>query len=313
VKSHQPGATRAGPTAVGFLSILLWGTSIAVARLAMGQTGALRGALIMTLASGVVGSVILMSRRTERAKLATLPWRYWVICGGLFVLYTVGYNLGIGLARDEQQLLVFGMLNYLWPVLTVAFSVPLLKRRARLWLVPGLAMAVAGIILAFAARPGAALTVRGIVDDVVASPGIYLLGLGCGITWGLFSNLGRKIVGAHEANPVPLLFLAAGVAFLALYCAGAFPAPAAAGRLSAVGIVALCYRALVVDLLAYALWDAAMRRGNQLLVAAASFSTPLLSTAAISLLLGVRPGGLFWAACALLAGGAALSHAGVRE
>ena len=67
----------------------------------------------------------------------------------------------------------------------------------------------------------------------------------------------------------------------------------------------------MVDLLAYVLWDAAMRRGDQLLVAAASFLTPLLSTACVSLVLGVRPGGLFWIACLLLAAGAALSRVSV--
>jgi drug/metabolite transporter (DMT)-like permease len=68
-----------------------------------------------------------------------------------------------------------------------------------------------------------------------------------------------------------------------------------------------------VDLLAYALWDAAMRRGDQILVAAISFLTPLLSTACITLVLGVRPGGLFWTACLLLTAGAGISRVSVKE
>jgi drug/metabolite transporter (DMT)-like permease len=308
-------AARTGPTAAGFLSILLWGTSIAVGRLAMGEAGLMRGALLMALCSGVVGSILLLARRAERAKLRTLPRLYWWVCGGLFVLYTVAYNLGIGLARDGRQVLVFGMLNYLWPVLTVAFSTLIFHRRARFWLVPGLLMAGVGIFLAFVSRPDASLTLSGILLDVAAAPGIYLLGLACGISWALFSNLGKRIAGANTANPVPLFFLASGLVFLALFLAGAFPSAVpgtGAHRMSGAGIAALAYRALIVDLLAYVLWDAAMRRGDQLLVAAASFCTPLLSTACISLLLGVRPGVVFWAACILLAAGAALSHAGVR-
>jgi drug/metabolite transporter (DMT)-like permease len=309
-------AAKTGPTAAGFLSILLWGTSIAVGRLAMGEVGLLRAALFMTLGSGIFGSIILLARRDERTKLRTLPPVYWWACGGLFVLYTVAYNLGIGLARDGRQVLVFGMLNYLWPVLTVAFSALIFRRRARLWLLPGLILASAGIFLAFASRPEASLTLSGVCADVMAAPGIYLLGLLCGVSWGLFSNLGKKIAGANQANPVPLLFLASGVVFLILNLSGAFPSVARSfgdARWTTAGIAALAYRALIVDLLAYVLWDAAMRRGDQLLVASASFSTPLLSTACITLLLGVRPGGVFWIACVLLAAGAALSHAGVRE
>jgi drug/metabolite transporter (DMT)-like permease len=305
---------KSGPTAAGFLSILLWGTSIAVARLAMGEIGVMSGALLMALGSGVVGSILLLSRRQERAKLRALPPLYWAVCGGLFVLYTVAYNLGIGLARDSRQLLVFSMLNYLWPVLTVVFSVLIFQRRVRPWLIPGLLLAGAGIVLAFASRPDASLTVRDILSDCLVSPGIYLLGLACGVSWGLFSNLGKKIAGASQANPVPLFFLASGLVFLVLFLAGAFPPSAAAppAHWTTAGIFALVYRALVVDLLAYVLWDVSMRRGNQLLVASASFSTPLLSTACVSLLLSVRPGPVFWAACVLLAAGAALSHAGVR-
>ncbi len=79
------------------------------------------------------------------------------------------------------------------------------------------------------------------------------------------------------------------------------------------GIAALAYRALVVDLRAYVCWDAAMRRGNQILAAAASFLTPVLSTAAIAVVLGTPPGWLFWAACALSVCGAAVCRLSILE
>ena len=284
----------------------------------MGEVGLLRGAMIMALASGSLGTAMLLVRRGELQKLRTLPALYWPACGGLFVLYTLAFNLGVGLARDGRQLLVFGMLNYLWPVLTVLFSALLFRRRVRAWIVPGLLLATAGVVLAFLSRPAAAagVTLRGILADSMAAPGVYLLGLVCAVSWGLYSNLGRKIADANTANPVPLLFLAAGAVFFALILLGAFPAVEAgraAARWSAASIATLAYRALVVDLVAYILWDVAMRRGDQLLVAVASFCTPLLSTACVSLVLGVRPGGLFWIACLLLAGGAALSRVSVRS
>jgi drug/metabolite transporter (DMT)-like permease len=304
-------------TTLGFLSILLWGTSIAVGRYAIGQVGFLRGPMIMSLASGVIGSVFIFARRRERAGLRTLPPSYWVVCGGLFVLYSVAYNLGIGLARDGRQILVFGMLNYLWPVLTVVFSTLIFKRRASVWLGLGILAALAGIVLAFLSRPSSepVLSFRAVLADIAADPVVYLLGLLCGAAWGLYSNLGRKMVGDHEANPVPVLFLATGAVFSVLFLSGAFPGAGAgrAGAMSAAGIATMAYRAVFVDLLAYALWDAAMRRGDQILVAAISFLTPLLSTACITLVLGVRPGPLFWTACLLLTAGAAVSRASVRD
>jgi drug/metabolite transporter (DMT)-like permease len=320
-----------GATGSGFVAIALWGTSIAVGRLIMGEVGLLLGPLIISIASGTVGTAILVLRPGERAKLRSLPPRYWAVCGSLFVVYNVAYNLGVGLASDGRQLLVFGMLNYLWPVLTVLLSALIFHRRVRPWLALGLSLALGGIALAFLARPpGAAgaglaaglpmgLSFRGVLADVAAHPLVYGLGLCCGIAWALYSNLGKLIAGANEADPVPLLFLGTSLVYLTLYLAGAFPGQgslAAAGPAAAtwtlVGIGALLYRALVVDLLAYVLWDRAMRRGDQLLVAAGSFFTPLLSTACVALALGVRPGSLFWIAGLLLVAGAAISRFSVH-
>jgi drug/metabolite transporter (DMT)-like permease len=309
-------APRSRSTAAGFLSILLWGTSIAVGRFAIGEVGLLRGPLIMSLTSGIIGTALLLSRRAERKKLRSLPAAYWPVCGGLFVLYTLAYNLGVGLARDGRQVLAFAVLNYLWPVLTVVFSALIFRRRARVWLALGLLLATAGIVLAFVSRSSGAapLTLGGILADFSSSPAVYFLGLFCGVSWALYSNLGRKIAGANDANPVPLLFLATGAVFLSLFLAGAFPAEGGreAVHWSAAAIASLAYRSLAVDLLAYIFWDAAMRRGDQLLVAVVSFGTPLLSTACISLILGVRPGWLFWLACFLLTAGAAVSRLSVR-
>ena len=308
---------RQRATTLGFLSVLLWGTSIAVGRFAIGQVGFLRGPMIMSLASGVIGAAFIFSRSKERAGLRTLPASYWAVCGGLFVLYSVAYNLGIGLARDGRQILVFGMLNYLWPVLTVVFSTLIFRRRVSFWLGPGVLAALAGIVLAFLSRPSSepVLSVRAVLADVAGSPVVYLLGLLCGVAWALYSNLGKKMVGDHEANPVPVLFLATGVVFFALFASGAFPGAGAGrtGTMSLSGIATMAYRAVFVDLLAYALWDAAMRRGDQILVAVASFLTPLLSTACIALVLGVRPGWLFWMACLLLTAGAGISRVSVTE
>ena len=80
----QDAPRRQRATTLGFLSVLLWGSSIAVGRFAIGQVGFLRGPMIMSLASGVIGSVVLFSRRRERALLRTLPASYWAACGGLF-------------------------------------------------------------------------------------------------------------------------------------------------------------------------------------------------------------------------------------
>ncbi len=306
----------AGATTRGFVAIFFWGTSIVAGRLIMGSLGLLRGPLAATLVSGVLGSIFVLSRRESRRALRGLGARYWLACGVLFVSYLVAYNLGTGLAAGGRQLLAFNVLNYLWPMTTLVFSAAFSRSRVRWWIAPGIAAGLAGTVLALwsqqAGSPGAEAAFAGGRSLLV-----YGLGLYCGIAWGLYSALGRRLVGQSAANPVPLLFLATAAvyALLAALGVGAEPAAAAAQRAmpTPAGIAAFLWRALVVDLLSYAFWDAAMRRGNQVLAAAASFLTPILSSACIALVLGVSPGWRFWLAALLAVGGAAVCRVSVRE
>jgi drug/metabolite transporter (DMT)-like permease len=305
-------------TGLGFLAILLWSTSIAVGRLVMAEVGAFLGPFLLTLASGAVGTVVIMVTPGGRARLSGLPRRYWVVCGGLFVLYMLSYNLGIALAADRRQVLAFGILNYLWPVLTLVFSAAVSRLRVRPWLAAGVLLAVAGIALAMLSRQEAGRDgLAGFLADVRSNPLVYVLGLVCGVSWGLYSALGRELAGGSDANPVPVLFLCTALVYGVLLAAGAQRAlgrpPRPVASWGAAAVAALAWRALIADLLSYVCWDAAMRRGNQILAAAASFLTPLLSTACIAVVLGVAPGWRFWAACGLLVTGAAVSRLSVAD
>ena len=302
----------AGATTRGFVAIFFWGTSIVAGRLIMGSLGLLRGPLAATLVSGVLGSVLVLARRESRHALRGLGTRYWLACGSLFVSYLVAYNLGTGLAAGGRQLLAFNVLNYLWPMTTLVFSAAFSRSRVRWWIVPGIAAGLAGTVLALWSQHASPAGV-----ETALAPGrslaVYGLGLYCGIAWGLYSALGRRLVGQSAANPVPLLFLATAAVYAVLIALGVASVPAGAAAAAPASIAAFLWRALVVDLLSYAFWDAAMRHGNQVLAAAASFLTPILSSACIALVLGVSPGWRFWVAALLAVGGAAVCRISVLE
>jgi drug/metabolite transporter (DMT)-like permease len=319
------GAAHRGATVQGLSAVLIWGTSIAATRLIADWMGPLRGPVLSLALSGAVGSILLLGRAAERRKLLLVPARYWIVCGGLFVFYLLCYNLGVGLARDGREVLVFGVLNHLWPSLTLAFAAAMSRGRVRWWIAPGLAAAIAGTVLAVATRPaagGAALSgLAAAAAAVLSRPTVLVLGLSCGVSWALYSALARRLAGSIEANPVPLLLLASAAALAILGLVGprlglpavSLAAPAGRSGRSAAGVAAFLWRALVVDLAAYAFWDTAMRRGNQVLVAAASFVTPLLSAAAVAVAVGVDPGWRLWAASALVVAAAATCWSAVRD
>jgi drug/metabolite transporter (DMT)-like permease len=68
-------------------------------------------------------------------------------CGSLFVLYTTLLYLAVGAAGTRQQVLEIGILNYLWPALTIVLSLFLLDHHACWGLVPGTLLSVLGVVM----------------------------------------------------------------------------------------------------------------------------------------------------------------------
>ena len=77
--------------------------------------------------------------------------------------------------------------------------------------------------------------------------------------------------------------------------------------------IELVYMALFPAMLAYVLWDIAVRNGEIILIASLSYLTPLLSTLVSALVLQVRPGIGLWFGALLVMGGALLSKISIRE
>jgi drug/metabolite transporter (DMT)-like permease len=89
-----------------------------------------------------------------------------------------------------------------------------------------------------------------------------------------------------------------------------FPEPL---RWTSLVAVELTYMALLPTLLAYGMWDRAMRKGHVTLVVACSYAIPVLSTLSSALYLRVTVAWSVWVACALVALGAFVSHLSVRD
>jgi len=291
-------------TALGFVAIVFWSTSIAFSRSLTEALGPVTASAAVFLTSGALGCACLALTRGGFGRVRALPVRYLLGCGILFVLYEVCLYMAIGLSADRTQVLGVGIINYLWPGLTLVLSIPILRKKASVTLLPGAVMAFAGVVLAMG---------QGGLRDLLSGPGIshsnfvsYMFALGAAITWALYSNLVRRWGG--EGGAVPVFLLATGLVLAAVRLGAAEHshwAPRA--------VLELLFVALVPSLLAYAFWDRAMRKGKIILVASFSHLTPLLSTLVSWAYLGVRPGPTLWIACALVMAGAVICRLSVKD
>jgi drug/metabolite transporter (DMT)-like permease len=125
------------------------------------------------------------------------------------------------------------------------------------------------------------------------------------VAWAAYSNLTRRWAGDRDDGGVAV-FMPATALVLGLLAA-MLDEPRAWGARSAAEALLLG----AATFAGYTLWDAAMRRGDLVLVAAASYLTPLVSTIVSCLYLAVAPGARLWIGCAFLVLGSLLSRRSV--
>ena len=293
-----------GATAMGLAAVVLWGSSVAFIRTVSEQVGPFSTAAFTYLFAGVVSLGAAGLAPGGLGRFRDLPRKYLWGCGGLFVAYTACFYLTVGLAADRSQVLEVGLINYLWPSLTLLLAVPLQGHRARWFLLPGMLVATAGVVVATSQQGG--LSLAGFAANAQANWVPYGLALAAAITWALYSNLARRWGG--EGGGVPLFLLASGLALLPLrlvFGESSLWSPRAVGE--------FLYLGLFTTVAAYGFWDHAMRKGDMVLVAAFSYFTPLFSTLVSVIWLDVTPGAAIWVACALVIAGALTCRLAVVE
>lgn len=290
----------------GLGAILIWSTSIALARSVTEQVGPLTAASSVHLIGGTF--FVLQQFFFQKGlihQVLRLPVRYLLGCGTLFVVYMLALFLAVGLAADRSQVLEIGLLNYLWPALTLIFSLFLLNKKVSLLLAPGTVLAFMGLFLVL--TPGQSLSTAFILANVTNNPVAYALGLVAALSWALYSNLTRRWAGPKSSGGVAVFLPATGIILLMLRLLSVEES----SWNMRVGLEVVFMGAATA--IAYALWDLAMRKGDLVFVAACSYLTPVLSTLLSCIYLRVVAGFSLWLGCFLIAGGSLLSWAAVSD
>ena len=292
-------------TAGGVGAIFLWSTTVAVARSLSEQVGPVTAGAGVTCVASIAGLSSLLGSNRRRQRILDLPVRYLVGCGALFVGYMLALFLAIGWAKNRQQVLEVGLLNYLWPALTLLLSLPLLRKKANWILVPGTLLALTGVVLV--STQGGAISWQSLSRNVANNPAAYSLAIAAAVCWAVYSNLARKWAGNRQEGAVALFLPVTALVLLLTSCLLDEPR-AWTGRPMAEAVFLG-----IATYIAYTLWDNAMRRGNITMVAAISYLTPLFSTIVSCLYLDVTPGIALWVGCGVLTLGSFLSWQSISD
>lgn len=299
LRSLIPTSPARAGNAAGVLAILLWSSTVGLFRSIGEALGPVGGPAVIFTISGVL--VVLFAGIPA---IRTIDRRYLLVCGPLFVAYEISLALSIGYAHDRSQAMEVGMINYLWPSLTMLFAVLLHQQSASLrLLVPGLVLAFLGIVSVM--KGNDAFSASRLTENFADNPLAYALAFLAAFLWAAYSVLSRRYGNGKSA--VGLFLLAtAGVLWLRYFQSNQ---PPIHFSLSA-AVETMVLGAFTAT--AYSAWNFGIQRGSIGLLAALSYFTPVLSSCLASVWLGVTPSLAFWLGVAMVTAGSFMSWGATR-
>ncbi|MGQ7745513.1 aromatic amino acid DMT transporter YddG [Pectobacterium brasiliense] len=279
-------------TLTGLLAIVLWSTSVGLIRSLTEALDPIGGAAMIYSTSTLC---LLAFYGFPRIK--TLPRVYLFAGGAMFVCYEIFLSLSIGLADSRMQAIEIGMINYLWPSLTVFFSLFINQQKSRFLLWPGLALSLGGIV--WIMKGESDWTPELLWNNILANPLAYSLAFSAALTWALYCNITRRY--GQGKSGVSLFFF---IASLVLWVQYAFSAEGAIS-LTLPSSLQLLFMGTSTAL-AYSVWNIGIQHGNLTLLATASYFTPVLSTLLAALWLNITPAISFWQGVVMVTAGSLL-------
>jgi drug/metabolite transporter (DMT)-like permease len=271
-------------TLIGLTAILMW-SLLAVLTVASGTMPAFQLAA-MTFAIGALVGFLTFIGRPQAMRALRQPLVAWAVgVGGLFGYHAL-YFLALRFAPPAEA----GLLNYLWPLLIVLFSSLLPGERLAPHHVIGAVLGLAGTVLLFAGN-GAGHFAPGEIPGLIAA-------FVAAFVWASYSVMSRRL----KAVPTDAV---AGFCLATALLAGFVHGLVETTVWPATGLQWLAVVGLGIGPVgaAFYAWDVGMKHGDIRVLGAASYATPLLSTAFLILVGYAQPSATIGLAALLIAGG----------
>ena len=301
-------------TAVGLMAIGLWSFMTGLVRVVADGFGPTLGSsLIYTC------GVMLLLVFHRPAPLSRYPRRYLIVGGLLFVFYESAISLSIGLASTAESSVEVSLVNYLWPTMMVLLTAAVFgagkaegmdgaepagkgggRGRAMLRVLPGAIVATAGVVLAVGGNSGLDWGLA--AGHIASNPLPYLLAFAGASAWSVYAVFTPAMAKGVDGTSVFFPLVAVALWIIHFTSGEGWPAmmPPVQSWLAVLGASAAIAGG-------YACWGYGILHGSMTTLAMASYATPVLTTAASAVLLGLSLSLSFWCGALLVAAGSVLN------
>ncbi|MFO1032687.1 MAG: EamA family transporter [Hyphomicrobiales bacterium] len=279
---------KARATLIGFTAVLMWAVLALLSALS-GQIPPFQLAAMTFLVGGLVGPLSWVFR-PQAARALRQDWKAWAVgVGGLF-----GYHFVYFSAIRAAPPVEVSLIAYLWPLFLVVFSAFLPGERLKSHHVLGVLLGLAGAVLVIS---------RGDVRQLLPHLSFgHVLAFACAFIWSAYSVLSRRLERVPTDAVAGFCLVTALLAFL---CHLAFEVTVWPDNTSQ--WLAVLGLGLFPVGLAFYTWDHGVKHGDIMVLGAASYASPLLSTLVL-LTAGMTT--VHWSialACLLITGGAVIA------
>ena len=283
---------RKRATLIGLVAILLWSTMVGLIRSVSEGLGPVGGAAMIYTVSGLLCLATVGFPDIKRFS------KGYLIAGSvLFVSYEMCLALSLGFAATRSQAIEVGMVNYLWPSLTIVFAILFNGQKSTLWVIPGLAISLLGVGWVLGGENG--LHVHDIMLNIVSSPLSYGLAFAGAFIWAAYCTVTRRY--ARGQNGIRLFVLLTALRLWVKYAVSDQPE-----MVFSVPVVVKLLMCGVALGFGYAAWNIGILHGNVTVLAAVSYFTPVLSAALAAIMLSSPLSFSFWQGALMVCAGSLL-------
>ncbi|WP_285129802.1 aromatic amino acid DMT transporter YddG [Leclercia adecarboxylata] len=273
-------------TLIGLIAILLWSAIVGLIKSVSEGFGPVGGAALIYTCSAV-----LLLFTIGFPKIKRFPVSYLIIGCVLFVCYELCLSLSLGFTHSGRQAIEVGMVNYLWPSMTILLAVIVNRQKTSPLIIPGVILAIVGIGRVLGGDGGFSLTEM--MNNVMANPLSYGLAFSGAVIWAIYCVVTQRI--AQGNNGITLFFILTALTLWMKYLIS----PQPEFNLSWHVWISLLLAAMAMGF-GYAAWNVGILHGNVTVLAAASYFIPIISAVLAAFMLDSHLTLAFWQGTAMV-------------